>query len=150
MRKLQCFLFVLKRSYISYYIICMTVPLIMESPTIIVSFLDVEFITPWFSLLFEFFFSQFNLETVVMYQLAFPVIGRSASTLTTLNILNGNLMRLMITSLLLFSNDLLISFYLLKVPSFKNVFSDSRYLTPSLSNIKSHDFSVESSCILFC
>ena len=51
------------------------------------------------------------------------------------------------TSLLLFSNDLSISFYLLKVPSFKNVFSD---LTPSLSNIKSYDFSVESSCILLC
>ena len=28
MRKFQCLLFVLKRSYICYYIICMTVPLI--------------------------------------------------------------------------------------------------------------------------
>ena len=28
MRKLPCLLFVLKRSYICYYIICMTVPLI--------------------------------------------------------------------------------------------------------------------------
>ena len=27
MRKFQCLLFVLKRSYIGYYIICMTVPL---------------------------------------------------------------------------------------------------------------------------
>ena len=27
MRKFQCLLFVLKRSYICYYIICMTVPL---------------------------------------------------------------------------------------------------------------------------
>ena len=31
MRKFQCLLFVLKRTYISYYIICMTVPLIIQS-----------------------------------------------------------------------------------------------------------------------
>ena len=31
MRKFQCSLFVLKRSYICYYIICMTVPLSKES-----------------------------------------------------------------------------------------------------------------------
>ena len=47
-----------------------------------------------------FIFSQFNLETVVMYRLVFPVIGRTASidrtARTTLNILNGNMMKLMI------------------------------------------------------
>ena len=74
--------------------------LIMESPTIIISFFDVDFITPWFSLLFEFFFSQFNPKIVIIYRLVFSVIGRSASidrtTLATLNILNGSMMRLMV------------------------------------------------------
>ena len=30
MQKLPCFLFVLKRSYICYYVICMTIPLITK------------------------------------------------------------------------------------------------------------------------
>ena len=34
MQKCQCLLFVLKRSYICYYIICMTVPLILATVTI--------------------------------------------------------------------------------------------------------------------
>ena len=51
-------------------------------------------------------------------------------------------------SLLLLSNNLSISFWLLKTSSFKNLFYDSRYLTLSLSKIKSSDFSVESSCTL--
>ena len=34
MRKFQCSLFVLKRSYICYYIICMTVPLSKQSDAV--------------------------------------------------------------------------------------------------------------------
>ena len=34
MRKFQCLLFVLKRSYICYYIICMTVPLSKQSDAV--------------------------------------------------------------------------------------------------------------------
>ena len=72
--------------------------LIMESPKIIISFFGVEFITP--SLLIEFLFSlKFNVETVIIYGLVFPVIWRSTSvdrtTLATLNILNGHMMILM-------------------------------------------------------
>ena len=37
MQKLQCLLFVLKQSYICYYIICMTVPLIMAVYSCIVA-----------------------------------------------------------------------------------------------------------------
>ena len=150
MRKLQCFLFVLKRSYICYYIICMTVPLIMESPTIIVSFLDVEFIAPWFSLLFEFFFLSLTWRLLLCTNLHFLSLGDLLPLWLPWIYWTRTWWGWWSTSLLLFSNDLSISFYLLKMPSFKNVFSDSRYLTPSLSNIKSYDFSVESSCILFC
>ena len=150
MRKLQCFLFVLKRSYICYYIICMTVPLIMESPTIIVSFLDVEFIAPWFSLLFEIFFLSLTWRLLLCTNLHFLSLGDLLPLWLPWIYWTRTWWGWWSTSLLLFSNDLSISFYLLKMPSFKNVFSDSRYLTPSLSNIKSYDFSVESSCILFC
>ena len=37
MRKFQCLLFVLKRSYICYYMICMTVPLIKSSVIFMIS-----------------------------------------------------------------------------------------------------------------
>ena len=47
-----------------------------------------------------FIFSQCNPKTVIIYRLVFPVIARSASidrtTLATLNILNGSMMRLMV------------------------------------------------------
>ena len=99
-----------------------------------------------------FIFYHFNLWTVIIYRLVFPAIGRSTSidrtTLATLNILNRNMMRLMVNSLLMFSSNLSISLCLLKMSSFKKLFSDSRYLTLSLINIKSSHVSVESSCTL--
>ena len=47
-----------------------------------------------------------------------------------------------------FSNNLSISFSLLKMSSCKNLFSNSRYLILSLNNIKSCDFSVWGFCTL--
>ena len=41
MQKFQCLLFVFKRSYISYYIICMTVPVILETEEVLSIFIYV-------------------------------------------------------------------------------------------------------------
>ena len=52
-----------------------------------------------------FIFSQFNLETVIIYRLVFTNIWRSTSidrtTLATLNILNGHMMILMVSKLII-------------------------------------------------
>ena len=99
-----------------------------------------------------FIFSQFNLGLLLSTGLYFLSLG-DLLPLTEPLWLNwiywtGTWWNCWSTSLLSFSNNLAISFCLLKMPSFKKLFSDSRYLTLSLSNIKFSDFSIESSYTL--
>ena len=101
---------------------CLTI----ESPTIIISFLDVDFITQWFSLLFEFLFSFSLIEKLLLstglYLLSLgdllPITGLLSLPWTYRT---GTWWDWWSTNLFLLSNNLLKRFCLLKMPSFQNL-----------------------------